>query len=460
MAIYQNNGGFVPERVNTAPFIAPSEGAAETRHRMPDGWQGEIDDFFYYECEESYYEFDRYDHPYYDFCDTYYEFGEAPFDHCHWTGAEWKDVSWQFRDQGTARPASKAMQSEALRVVHVGPHLVRGGAEQWLIDLARAVDPAEVAIVRHVALNPRYVDREYVADLMDCGIMVEAGGAESLANAARDADVLLSWGVELDRYLQRRPKALSVQVVHGDGHWNRHFLERSRHGIDHAVAVSHRVHRRICYDVPSTVIYNGIDLERLGRKSSREAMRARLGLQEGDFLVGFFGRLAPEKRTATILQAVATLSESVKVLLVGKGPLEGELREMGQALLPGRAHFTTANGNIGDLYDAVDAVCLASNQEGFPLVMLEAMLSERPVLSTPVGSACEVIDDRITGLLHDGSSADLAAAINLLFRYPAWRLALAAEGRRRAEQFGHAARMARDYTHLLKTLTAEHRRPS
>jgi hypothetical protein len=39
-------------------------------------------------------------------------------------------------------------------------------------------------------------------------------------------------------------------------------------------------------------------------------------------------------------------------------------------------------------------------------------------------------------------------------------MALAAEGRRRAEQFGHAARMAQDYTHLLKTLTAQRRRAS
>src|SRR5262245_55371803 len=45
-----------------------------------------------------------------------------------------------------------------LRVVHVGPDLLRGGAEQWLLDLLRFLDPRRVRILRHVVPQATDVD--------------------------------------------------------------------------------------------------------------------------------------------------------------------------------------------------------------------------------------------------------------------------------------------------------------
>lgn len=339
-----------------------------------------------------------------------------------------------------------------LKVVHVGPFLLRGGAEQWLLDLIRATDQRYLRFTRCISTYHDLIDVGYVEALASLGVIVEAGGPESVQLAARDADVLISWGVELDPLLGDVRPRLSIQVVHGDGPMNRHFLERSRKSIDHAVAVSHGVLKRVCKGFPATVIYNGIDAARLAPRRSVRQMRRDLSISDDDFVVGFVGRFAPEKRPEIIVDAVAALPDRFHALFVGWGRLLTELRRRSQERLPRRHAFTHASNNLGDLYRAMDAVCLVSNQEGFPLVLLEAMLCRRPVVSTPVGCVPEIIEDRVNGIWTTGTPTDLANKLRQLAERPGWARGLAQEGFDSVEPFGYARRMARDYEYLLHTL--------
>lgn len=342
-----------------------------------------------------------------------------------------------------------------LTVAHVGPFLLRGGAEQWLVDLARSLDPAKLRIVRAIATRGDLMDFEYASQLAQQGITVEVGGAESIRAAARECDVLLSWGIELDQYLGDVRAPVSVHVVHGDGPMNLRFLNGSVRTVDHVVAVSHGVRERVCRGRSTTVIYNGVDVGRLVSHRPRSEARARLGYARGDFVVGFFGRMASEKRVGQIIDAVAMLPERFKLLMVGWGIHYPDLLEHARRTLGDRHRFAYTSTSLGELYRAVDAVCLASNQEGFPLVMLEAFSCGRPFLTTPVGSAREIIEDRVNGILFDGGSASLAAALRRLAGYPEWRRGVGRSGRRTFERFGTARRMARDYEHLVRQLWAE-----
>lgn len=342
-----------------------------------------------------------------------------------------------------------------LTVAYVGPYLLRGGAEQWLLDLAKSLDPARLRIVRAIATYADLVDFEYASELAQRGMTVEIGREESIRAAARECDVLLTWGMELDHYLGDVKAPVSVHVVHGDGPINRRFLDGSQKSVDHVVAVSHGVRDRVCRERPATVIYNGVDAGRLVPQHTRAETRARLGFARGDFVVGFFGRMAGEKRVGEIIEAVAALPERFKLLMVGWGVLYPELREQARKMLLGRHRFAYSTTALGELYRAADAVCLASDQEGFPMVMLEAMSCGRPFVTTPVGSAREIIEDRVNGLLFDGGPASLAAALSRLARYPDWRRGVGRSGRRTFQQFGTARRMARDYEHLVRRLWAE-----
>jgi glycosyltransferase involved in cell wall biosynthesis len=341
-----------------------------------------------------------------------------------------------------------------LNVIHVGPFFLKGGAEQWLLDFVANVDQRYLRVTRCISIYPDMIDANYVASLAALGVTLECGGIESVREAAHEADVLLSWGIELDHFLGDAKAPLSVQVVHGDGPSNRRFLQRSLRSIDHAVAVSHRVRSLASDLVPTTTIYNGIDASRIAPTRSRADTRRALGFREHDFVVGFCGRLAVEKRPHVIVDAVSQLPSHAKVLLVGWGQLLPELQQMCGELLPERHVITYADKDIGDLYRAMDAFCMTSNQEGFSLALLEAMLCELPVVSTPVGCVPEFITDHVTGLLTDGSASHLAEMLSLLDRNRQWSDGLASEGYLLAQSFGYARRMARDYEHLLHHLWA------
>jgi glycosyltransferase involved in cell wall biosynthesis len=350
-------------------------------------------------------------------------------------------------------PATRqAAPAQPLRAIHVGPALLRGGAEQWLIELTRFLDPRRVQLLRTVVVRPELVDPAFVADVR---IPVEVGARDAVRRAAQECDVLLGWGLSLNDWLGDGRPPLCVYLAHGEGQWTRTFLHGSDRAVDHVVAVSQAVKERACAGFPTTVIFNGVDSARLGRTRSRQAVREALGFGPGDFVLGFVGRFAGEKRAAAVLDAVAGLPPAYKALLVGWGAERGPLLERANDAIPGRYAFVTAWNYLGDYYQAMDAVCLVSAEEGFSLVLLEAMMCGRPLIVTAVGCVPEVVHDRVNGVVVSGTPDSIAAAAELLRRHPEWARGVAAEGRAFAEQHGHAMRMARDYENLLHRLWAE-----
>jgi glycosyltransferase involved in cell wall biosynthesis len=345
-------------------------------------------------------------------------------------------------------------QASALRVVHVGPCLMRGGAEFWLAALARFLDPRVVRIVRCIVTLADQIDPEVAAELG--GIPIEVGGAEAVRRAVAEADVLLSWGTpQLGRWLADCRPRLSVFVAHGEGAWTRDIFAACRPVVDHVVAVSERVREKVCDGLPCTTILNGIDSSRLAVTRSRREVRETLGFAPDDFILGFVGRFAQEKRVHVILDALAGLPAHFKALLVGSGPLRSSLLEMANERLPGRYAFVKAARYLGDYYQAMDSTCLISHEEGFALVMLEAMMCGRPLIATPVGAVPEVVVDRVNGLIIPGTAESLRQAAQLLERHPDWARGLAAEGRSFAIENGHARQMAARYEALLHRLWAE-----
>src|SRR5262249_30672808 len=123
--------------------------------------------------------------------------------------------------------------------------------------------------------------------------------------------------------------------------------------------------------------------------------------------------------------------------------------------IPGRHAFATAWDYLGDYYQAMDAFCLVSTQEGFPLALLEAMMWGLPVIVTPVGCVPEVLRDRVNALIVPGDAASIAQAAAILQARPRWAAGLAREAQSFAEQYGHARRMAHDYERLFHGLWRE-----
>ena len=146
------------------------------------------------------------------------------------------------------------------------------------------------------------------------------------------------------------------------------------------------------------VIHNGIAKPKLAKPSSVDGTE-KLG-------VGFVGRMVEQKNPLLFLDVIEKLPE-VQAVMVGDGELEAtvqtEINRRGLSnritMLGGLPH-TKALEVIADL----DVLVMTPGWEGLPLLPLEAMLLNVPVVSTPVGGIPEVIDHGVSGWL--GSSAD------------------------------------------------------
>jgi colanic acid/amylovoran biosynthesis glycosyltransferase len=148
------------------------------------------------------------------------------------------------------------------------------------------------------------------------------------------------------------------------------------------------------------------------------------------------GRLIALKGHAILIDAVADLragGQEIDVTLIGDGPcraaLEGRARRRGVADL---VHFAGSVGqdDIRAYFANADAFCLASFAEGVPVVLMEAMAMELPVVATTIMGIPELVEDGVSGLLMPpGRDDTLGALLRSLAEDPALRERLGRAGR-------------------------------
>ena len=343
-------------------------------------------------------------------------------------------------------------ERQPLSIVHIGPCFTRGGAEQQLIDLARFLDPSRAVLKKCLVTEPSMIDPTVAADVA-CPVMTAT--ADDVCLAIREHDIILFWGLELDRLCGHRQdgQGVCIYIAHGDSHWTRDLMIGSVATLDHAVAVSQRVSDTTCHGFPTDVILNGVDTARLATTRSREEVRAHYGFGPDDFVVGYLGRFSPEKRPELLIEAVGKLPSRFKLLMIGWGPLKSKLLEQANDTIPNRYAFATGSSYLGDFYNAMDVFGLVSVQEGFALVFLEAMFSGLPVIATPVGAVPEVIEHNVSGVIVNGEVDDIVNALKRVESNRQWAKALGEEARRHALKSGHARAMAAQYEDLFERLT-------
>jgi glycosyltransferase involved in cell wall biosynthesis len=359
------------------------------------------------------------------------------------------ETTYAIRPDEYSASVSPRQSDVPLRITHVSYTLVRGGLEQWLRALARFADPRRIKIVRCIVLTS-HVDPRMAADV---GLPVEVGGPELVCQAATTTDVLLCSNVfPTGNFLPSGRRPLCISVAHGAAEWIREGVVQAQPWLDHVVAVSESVRRYVGDGVATSVIPNGVDPEHFASSCSRARMRESLGLLPTDFVVGFVGRMAPEKRVEVLIEMLAGAPRHFKGLFVGWGPLHAELLRRANELIPGRFAVASADRYLGDYYHAMDAFCLPSGSEGCALALLEAMLCGLPVIATPVGAAPELIVDRVNGVLAEGSPSAFRDAARLVEQYPHWARAIGAEAKATAERWGLGPAMARQYENLFHRL--------
>jgi glycosyltransferase involved in cell wall biosynthesis len=261
--------------------------------------------------------------------------------------------------------------------------------------------------------------------------------ALQVVRAASDAHVVLFTWENLEG-----PRRLISRVV------ERYVLRRVAHVIAGNEGARARMIRRGVPPGRVTVLPQlGLDP---GRYAGGDAARARAAgapRSLGPPIVGFIGRLVPEKGVDVLVDALAGFD--ARLLVIGDGIVRPALEARTAGWPSGKATFTggVADTAVPDYLACMDALVLpsrttASWAEQFGHVLIEAMAAGVPVVGSSSGAIPEVIGE--AGLVFpEGDAGALRAQLAVLFDDPVLRKRLVERGRARVERLYTNERIAR-----------------
>ncbi|HEY5601612.1 MAG TPA: glycosyltransferase family 4 protein [Gammaproteobacteria bacterium] len=177
--------------------------------------------------------------------------------------------------------------------------------------------------------------------------------------------------------------------------------------------------------MPATAIktlYYGVEAPPTLNAQQKAALRKTFNIPENSFAIGMVGRIEAGKGQHLLLEAIRQLAaQGAKVHATIIGPAmnpayEAALKKQAaEWRLTGAIHFYGSHNNPIEIMAAFDVVVLATKQETFGLVLIEAMRNGVAVIGTRVGGVPEIIDEGITGLMFEPENArELAEKLLLL----------------------------------------------
>jgi glycosyltransferase involved in cell wall biosynthesis len=182
----------------------------------------------------------------------------------------------------------------------------------------------------------------------------------------------------------------------------------ARFATDKIVVISSQQFSEICdrFGVGKkerfAVIPLGVDLRPFADPAARRSsFREEIGASDADILIGFVGRLTEIKNISLLLQSAARIRDTrpadepdIKFLIAGDGHMRAKLEAEATALgINASVIFLGDRPDPENIYAGVDIVALTSLNEGTPLSIIEAMASERPVVSTLVGGVADLLGE-------------------------------------------------------------------
>ncbi|MBI5134452.1 MAG: glycosyltransferase family 4 protein [Candidatus Taylorbacteria bacterium] len=163
------------------------------------------------------------------------------------------------------------------------------------------------------------------------------------------------------------------------------------------------------------VVPNGVDVEAFTKDVSDaeiDALRREFGVLEQETLMVTASRLVRKNGVWDIIRSLSYLPPETKLLVLGTGELESDLKEKTKELgLESRVIFKgfVPHRELPRYLKASDIFARPSLSEGFGNAFIEAMAAGIPVIATPVGGIVDFLRDKETGLFCEvGSSEDIA----------------------------------------------------
>ncbi|WP_294499777.1 glycosyltransferase [uncultured Gemmiger sp.] len=291
-----------------------------------------------------------------------------------------------------------------IRVLQVMPAMDAGGMETFVMNVYRAIDRTQVQFDFLYHYNkPCFYDDE-----------ITALGGQITKLTIRQDNNLPRYRRQLDEFFS----AHHYRILHGhySGFGMFYNAAALRHGVPVRVGHSHNTayepgvvglldqvmssqFDRLLTDrfacsrkagemlfgkSPFTVLPNGVQVDRFAAPdpAARARLRAQWKVADNAPLLGHVGRFSKQKNHMGLLEIFARVrrqNPAARLVLIGTGALEQQVRGRAQALRLGDSViFAGVRSDTPDCYAAMDAFLLPSLFEGLPVVLVEAQAAGLP----------------------------------------------------------------------------------
>lgn len=387
-------------------------------------------------------------------------------------------------DSRVAKPLTE--RSERTTILVFANSFRLGGSERQAVELVRHLDRERFApVVACFDLEGPLLD-DLPADLPtpESYPLTRFAHPTSIVQAARftsflhrsSVDVVQTFDYYSNMFAIPVARMAGVPIVVGArregpgqrGRWRRAVESRCLGAADAIVANARTLGQELVDEsgIPEDhvrVIPNGLDLERFDRMA-RSGVAPKLAADDPDTTtvrVGVLSNLRPEKGHLHLLDALATLVDSIpnlRAYFAGEGPeREAIERRIDELHLGPFVRLLGTVTNAPAFLDAMDVIAHPSLDEGLPNAVIEGMAAGKPIVATRVGGVPELLRSGITGLLVEpGRPDEMAAALRILLASEARRERLGREARRSVEHRFDSRRTSRSFEELYQTLLAAH----
>ncbi len=326
-----------------------------------------------------------------------------------------------------------------------------GGGERHVIDLTRAL--IERGHELHLAVRPQAKIKSELASLPIVWHELPLRNALDIVSAKKLKKIIVQQNIEIVHAHVARDyticgaacKKTAAKLFLTRHHFNpikANFLYQwTISQTQGFIAVSSAVRAEIQQAFPKltkriSVIPNWIDSQVIASMQKVEA-RNSLSLT-GKFAVGMIGQITPLKGQKYFIQAAQQIArDDVDFLIIGAPQTDHDkkyyqqlVNDYRQFITQGKLRFAGAVPDIATRLAAFDIIVVPSINEGFSLVVIEAMAAGCAIIASRAGGITDLIENSVSGILTSPeSSAQIAEALAELLTNPELRLRLGAQAR-------------------------------
>jgi glycosyltransferase involved in cell wall biosynthesis len=330
-----------------------------------------------------------------------------------------------------------------------------GGVERWLMDLAQGLAARGHRVSAAGRPGSAWMERSEAAGFRLCEVPLrgdfQLGQAWKLAKFMRrqGVDVVatkLHRGIRTSGFAAKFAGRPTVAAFMGLVETERGLRYRATYELflDEVVTLTEKMRAEIVREgaldpgsvvaIPYGVRPQDYDVP----ESVGAEVRRALGVAPEAPVALAIGRLHLQKRFDLLFDAFALARKRLPgavLLLAGHGRLLPTLEEqLARLALGDSVKLLGFRDDVPRVLSAADCLVMSSDFEGLPMVILEAMASSRPVVTTNVGSIEDEVDDGVTGrLVGKGDAAALAAALVDVLSSPDRGRAMGRAGRAKVE---------------------------